>query len=234
MPSVPADILSAMRFFLTALFCSLIVLSGSQAEETKSRPKPERWDKVIGKFVEADAAKPPTQGGILFVGSSSIRMWDTERWFPKLNTLNRGFGGSWIQDSIHHAEKIVFPYAPKSIVLYAGDNDVSGGLKATAVFEDYVRFADQVHERLPKTEIIFIAIKPSIKRWNLWPEMKAANDLVAKRCQDQPLERFADIAPLMLGADGVPDRKFFIKDGLHMTDAGYEAWSELLRTMLDS
>ncbi|MFT4641941.1 MAG: lysophospholipase L1-like esterase [Verrucomicrobiales bacterium] len=222
-----------MKLILASVL-SLIAFSAIDAEETKERPKPERWDKVMAKFAEADVAKPPTKGGILFVGSSSIRMWDTKRWFPKLETLNRGFGGSWLQDSIHHAEKIVFPYEPKTIVLYAGDNDVSGGLKAAAVFEDYVKFATQVHARLPKTEIIFVAIKPSLKRWNLWPEMKAANDLVAKRCEAESLECFADIALLMLDKEGKPNPKFFVEDGLHMTAVGYEAWSGLLKTMLGS
>ena len=215
-----------------SLLTSLLILANGQSEESKVRPKPERWDAVMDKFVVADLAKPPAKGGILFIGSSSIRLWDTNRWFPELDIVNRGFGGSWIQDSIHHADKIVFPYAPRTIVLYAGDNDVNGGLKARAVFGDYVKFAQTVHERLPETEILFIAIKPSISRWKLWPEMKKANDLVAKRCQTQPRERFADIAPLLLGKDGKPAPKFFVEDGLHLSDTGYKAWSDHLRSML--
>ena len=211
---------------------SLFLLTLVSAEEMVKRPKPERWDEAIGKFLAEDAETAPAKGGILFVGSSSIRMWDTKRWFPQLETLNRGFGGSWTQDTIHYTEKIVIPYAPRTIVLYAGDNDINGGLKAQAVFADYVKFADAVHAKLPETDIIYVAIKPSVSRWALWPEMKAANALVAKRCEDEPKEHFADIAPLLLGEDGKPDAKFFVKDGLHLSEAGYKAWSEYLAPML--
>ncbi len=221
------------KFFCT-IFCSLAVFGTAFAEEeAKARPEPQRWEKTIGKFLQSDAEAPPAKGGILFIGSSSIRMWDTKRWFPQRTIINRGFGGSWIQDSLHYADKIIFPYAPKTIVLYAGDNDVGGGLKAPAVFADYVKFAEKVHQELPETEIIFIAIKPSIKRWQLWPEMKRANDLVAERCQSQPLERFADIAPLLLGEDGKPAAKYFVEDGLHLSEAGYQSWTKLLESMLN-
>ncbi|MCH1507329.1 MAG: GDSL-type esterase/lipase family protein [Verrucomicrobiales bacterium] len=203
------------------------------ADEAVKRPKPERWDKAIAKFLEADAKETPPKGAILFVGSSSIRMWDTKEWFPQLETINRGFGGSWTQDVLHHRDKIVVPYAPRTIVLYEGDNDIGGGLRAEAVFGDYVKFAEAVHEKLPETTIIFVAIKPSIKRWALWPEMKKANDFVTKRCESQPLERFLDIAPLLLGADGKPDARFFAKDGLHLSKEGYKAWSDLLRPLLN-
>ncbi len=221
-----------MRFAAVVSLIGLLTLSTSIAEESVVRPKPERWDEAIGKFLEADAKEAPPKQAILFVGSSSIRMWDAKEWFPKLETINRGFGGSWTQDVIHYLDKIVVPYAPKTIVLYEGDNDMGGGLKPEAVFDDYVKFAEAVHEKLPKSNVIFVAIKPSIKRWALWPEMKKANALVTKRCESQPLERFLDIAPLLLGADGKPDARFFVKDGLHLSKEGYKAWSDLLRPML--
>jgi len=212
----------------------LFSVTAALGDEPVTRPKPERWDKAIGKFLAADAKAAPPKEAILFIGSSSIRMWDTKEWFPKLETINRGFGGSWTQDVIHYFDKIVVPYAPKTIVLYEGDNDMGGGLKPEAVFGDYVKFAEAVHEKLPKSKIIFVAIKPSIKRWALWPEMEKANAMVTKRCETEPLEQFLDIAPLLLGPDGKPDARFFAKDGLHLSKEGYKAWSDLLRPLLSS
>ena len=120
----------------------ILTTTSALADEPVERPKPERLEKAIGKFLAADTKETPPEGAILFIGSSSIRMWDTEKWFPKLETINRGFGGSWTQDVIHYLDKIVVPYAPKTIVLYEGDNDIGGGLKAEAVFGDYVKFVD--------------------------------------------------------------------------------------------
>ena len=213
---------------------AILTTSSVLAEEPVTRPKPERWEKAIGQFLEADAKEAPPKGAILFVGSSSIRMWDTKKWFPKLETINRGFGGSWTQDVIHYLDKIVVPYAPSTIVLYEGDNDISGELNAEAVFGDYAKFVEAVHAELPETKTIFVAIKPSIKRWALWPEMKKANDLVAKRCESQPREQFLDIAPLLLGPEGKPDARFFAKDGLHLSKEGYKAWSDLIRPLLSA
>ncbi len=211
---------------------ALSTASSVLGDEPVKRPDPARWADAMETFAEKDRQAPPSKGQILFLGSSSIRLWDTEKFFPKLTIINRGFGGSWIQDAIHHADQIVFPYAPKTIVLYAGDNDVGGGLSADAVLSDYLKFVGAVREQLPETKIIFIAIKPSLKRWNRWPTMKEANDAIAKRCQEEPLEQFANIAPLLLGEDGKPDAAYFADDGLHLNDAGYERWTALLRTLL--
>ena len=159
-------------------------------------------------------------------------MWDTANAFPGVGVLNRGFGGSWIQDTIHFADKILLPYKPTKVVLYAGDNDVSGGLKADAVYADFLKLATLIHDKLPETKILYIAIKTSIKRWALWPEMKRANDLIAKRCKDHSLEAFADIAPLLLDNEGKPDPQFFIKDGLHLSAAGYAKWNAYIAPKL--
>ena len=198
------------------------------------RPQSSRFDKAIAKFLEEDAKVRRAPGGIRFIGSSSIRMWDPAKAFPDDPIINRGFGGSWIQDTIHFADKILFPYKPSKVVLYAGDNDVNGGLKADAVYADYLKLATLIHEKLPETQILFIAIKPSIKRWALWPEMKRANDLIAKRCHDHPKEQFADMAPLLLDKEGKPDPKYFIKDGLHLSQAGYAKWNAYLAPKLKS
>ncbi len=189
---------------------------------------PERWEKAINAFEAKDRANPPQQGGILFIGSSSIRMWKTGKWFPDKGIINRGFGGSQIEDSIHFADRIVFPYAPRTIVLYAGDNDIAAGKTGQKVWRDFMVFVRRVHEKLPKTRIVFIAIKPSISRWKFAPEMLRANRLIRKQCELIDYLAYADIWTPMLGGDGKPRADLLIKDGLHLNDEGYRLWTQIV------
>ena len=175
---------------------------------------------------------PPAKGGVLFVGSSSIRFWDLEKHFPEFEPLNRGFGGSQVADSLHFAERIVLPYEPRIIVMYAGDNDIAAGKSPCEVQKDFQMFVALVHEKLPATRIVYVAIKPSIRRWKLVHKMRAANALILATCiEDEQLE-FVDIDTPMIGGDGQPRPELFIQDGLHLSEAGYHLWSELVRRHL--
>jgi len=170
----------------------------------------------------------------LFAGSSSIRLWDVQASWPDRPVLNRGFGGSTIADSIHFFDRIVTPYQPRAIVLYAGDNDVAKGLSADQVRADYRRFISLAEERLPGTPVIYIAIKPSLKRWHLWPTMRDANDRIANFCREQDHLHFADIAePMLQTAPGRPAPEFFAGDGLHLSPRGYALWETVLQPVLE-
>ncbi|MFT5125897.1 MAG: lysophospholipase L1-like esterase, partial [Verrucomicrobiales bacterium] len=185
------------------------------------------------RFAEADAKQAPPKNHVLFIGSSSIRMWKLDQTFPGKAYINRGFGGSEIVDSTHFAEQIMFPYTPRKIFLYAGDNDVSKGRSAEGVLEDYQVFVKKVHSKLPETQIIYLPIKPSLARWNLWPEMKQANQLIATFAAENDRLAYADTVTPMLGDDGKPKSEYFLKDGLHMNDAGYAAWVKVVKPFLD-
>lgn len=193
---------------------------------------PTRWEDTIGRFVEQDAKQPPKTGGVLFVGSSSIRLWPLDESFPELSATNRGFGGSHVADVVHYVDRIVFPYEPRTIVLYAGDNDIAGGKTPERVRDDVRRFVRRVHAELPESRILYVAIKPSLRRWSMWPEMKQANDLIAADFAEDERLHFVDIAEPMLGEDGKPRPELFVKDGLHLSPAGYAVWSKELRPLL--
>lgn len=186
---------------------------------------PTKWEKDIAKFEAADAKNPSPKNAHLFIGSSSVRMWDLIKYFPELTTINRGFGGSELEDSLHFADRIVIPYQPKVVYLYAGDNDIGNGKTAETVISDYQKFVKKVHASLPKTEIVFIPIKPSNKRWNLWPEMNKANLAIQKVSQSHPKLHYVDIPTAMLKTGQPPAADLFKKDGLHMSDKGYEMWA---------
>lgn len=214
-----------------AVLVLLLVSADSPAADPKGF---ERWESSIAAFEKQDQENPPPKGGILFVGSSSIRGWDLDEYFPNLPVVNRGFGGSQVADSVHFADRIVLPHRPRIIVLYAGDNDVAAGKSPQQVFADYKRFVETVHAALPKTRIVFIAIKPSLKRWSLWEKMREANGLVEEKTRADKRLEFVDVAKPVLGSDGKPIPEIFKSDGLHLNAQGYKLWTSLLMPYLKS
>lgn len=214
-----------MKYIPALLIPLLLSVSPSVAAEADPA---SRWEEHIRRFEEADRNKPPQPDGILFVGSSSIRMWDTDKWFPDAGAINRGFGGSQIADSTKFANRIVLPHAPKVIVLYAGDNDVAAGKTPPQVADDYERFVATIRPALPKARIVFIAVKPSISRWKLVDKMRQANRLIRTVTETDPLQIFVDIDTPMIGTDGKPRAELFKSDGLHLNAQGYKLWAELV------
>ncbi|HEV7283183.1 MAG TPA: SGNH/GDSL hydrolase family protein [Pirellulaceae bacterium] len=217
-------------------FYSLAISFGGSLYAADPEPKgPERWKNEIERITAADAEKPPAKGGVLFLGSSSIRLWKLDESFPGQNYLNRGFGGSEISDSLHYLDQLVFAYEPKTIVFYAGDNDLAKKKKSPQrVAADFRELSERVAERLPQTRILYIAVKPSLQRWSLIEEVRAANEAIAKYCAETPNRTFIDIATPMLGEDGLPRKELFVADGLHMSPAGYEIWTKLVAAELEA
>jgi lysophospholipase L1-like esterase len=199
-----------------------------------SDPDPARFAASIESFQRWDAKNSTPQDPVLFVGSSSIVGWNTSERFPDLPVVNRGFGGSHISDVNHYIEETVLRYRPSLVIFYAGDNDVEAGKTSEQVLEDYQEFVDALFEAVPSTEVVFIPIKPSLARWNLWPEMKKANALIAAYSSSDDRLHYVDLATPMLGADGTPRPELFVDDGLHLTPAGYDLWTERLAEFLDS
>jgi lysophospholipase L1-like esterase len=193
---------------------------------------PDKWEKDIAKFEAAAKAKPLPKKALLFVGSSSIRMWDLKQSFPDRVTINHGFGGSELEDSLHFADRIIIPHAPKIVFLYAGDNDINKGKTAERVVDDYQKFVKKLHRSLPKTRIVFLPIKPSLSRWEKWPEMKKANLSIQTLAKKNPLLDYLDTATPMMGKNGKPMPDLFKNDGLHLNDKGYLIWNKVLKEWL--
>ena len=221
-----------MVLMLLALGLFLGAAYGQNEEVDKYNPL--RFKREIDTFIEWDSKNSVPDDAVLFVGSSSIRMWSTCRSFPDMKVINRGFGGSQISDVIYYSDRIVSPYEPKVIVFYAGDNDVAAGKSAERVLEDYRRFIKIVHKSMPNTPVIFIAIKPSLSRWKLWPEIKRANTMIQDYCTRNERLSFVDISIALLGKDGKPDKKLFLQDQLHLSDEGYRKWTAMLRPVIQN
>ena len=196
-------------------------------------PDPGRFAAEIEAFERWDSKNAIPAEPVLFVGSSSIRMWPTAERFPDLPVVNRGFGGSHISDVNALLNQVVLRYAPRAVVFYAGDNDIASGKSPARVRDDYVAFVEAVHARFPEADIIYLPIKPSLARWDRWPEMKEANALVRTYSDSDPDLHYADLATPMLGEDGRPRPGLFIEDGLHLSPEGYTVWTTHLRPVLD-
>ena len=210
------------RLALTALgLAALLPLPASAA--------PARWAETIDKFTQADATKPPPAGGVVFVGSSSIVRWKTlAQDFPGVPVINRGFGGSQLEDSVFYADRVVIPYRPHTVVVYAGDNDLNAGKTPETVHADFKAFVAKVHAALPQTRIVYIAIKPSPSRWKIRDQGLRANALIAADCAKDPRLRFVDVWQPMLDRNGDPRCELFVTDQLHLNDAGYAIWKPLV------
>jgi len=192
-----------------------------------------KWGKVIAAFEKADSTKMPPKNGILFIGSSSIRRWKTlSEDFPNHPVYNRGFGGSQIADSLHFTDRIVLPYKPRQIVMFAGTNDLNVDKSPRQVLADFIAFTQRIHRHLPKTRISWIAITPSFKRWSQIDRVRKTNRIVAEFCASDPRLDYLDTAAKMLAPDGKPRPDIFVSDGLHLNAKGYALWTEIVRPFL--
>lgn len=194
---------------------------------------PSRFAGEIDAFRQWDEKNSFPEDGVLFVGSSSIRLWATAVDFPDLPVINRGFGGSQIPDVLAHLDAVALKYRPRVVVFYAGDNDIQAGRAPEQVLADYRTFVERVRAARADTRFVYIPIKPSIARWERWPEMQRANALVRELTDASPGLYYADTAGPMLGADGRPRPELFVDDGLHLSAAGYEVWTAVVRPVVD-
>jgi lysophospholipase L1-like esterase len=221
-----------------SLILILVVLTSATLGRGQSVPNSvghqdsRKWEPEIAAFEAGDRTNPPPRNCIVFVGSSSIRLWSGLKTdFPGLPVVNRGFGGSEMADSVKLAERIIIPYQPRQVVVYAGANDVAAGKDPEIVFGDFVALVDKIHEHLPGTGVAFIASAPNPKRWAIVERVKKLNTLVQAYCRQHRLA-LIDVFPLMLGADGHPKPDIFREDGLHMNAKGYAIWKQAVAPYL--
>lgn len=195
---------------------------------------PPFWND-IQQFKHQDSLKPPPQKAILFIGSSSIRKWtDVQQDFPKHTVINRGFGGSTLPDVIRYADDIIFPYHPKQIVIYCGDNDAASSSKISSdsILNRFKRLYHLIRSRLPRTEVTYISIKPSPSREKLFPVMQMANWEIKQFLKDERRTDFVDIWHLMMDDYGQPRKELFGSDMLHMNKKGYAIWQKAIQPYL--
>ena len=234
-----------LTFFLNCcLFLLLVVPAFAQQPPPAStaplsaapaKQPPPFWNE-IAEFKHQDSIQRPPSGAILFVGSSSFRKWtNVGSYFPGYTIINRGFGGSTLPDVIRYAGEIIFPYHPKQIVIYCGDNDLASSDSVTAamVYHRFVRLYDLIRSRLKEVDIVYISIKPSPSLQRLMPRMEEANDMIRDFMAKYSHAVFVDVYHAMLTPGGQPIDSFFLADKLHMNEKGYRTWQQILLPYLD-
>jgi lysophospholipase L1-like esterase len=196
---------------------------------------PAFFESEIISFEQSDAHSPPPSGTVVFVGSSSIRLWKgLEEDMAPLQVLNRGFGGAQMEHLVFNADRIVSRYEPRAVVVYAGDNDLSAGTgrRARDVEKDYQQLVARLRRSQPTLPIYFLSIKHSLLRQDRWGEMSEANSRIERYSAADPELHYLDLSTVHLGSDGLPDARYFLIDGLHLSRAGYEAWAAAIRPLL--
>lgn len=218
-----------IRLAATLLLAVLVRHLGAQP----ARPDTGRFESEIRAFEARDREAPPPRNAVLFVGSSTIRMWCTlDRDFPSLPVVNRGFGGSEMTDLLFYAERVVLPYRPRTVVLYEGDNDLAAGKSPAEVRALFRRFTALVRGRLPDARVVVLSIKPSVAREKLLDATRAANAMLREDAARDAHVTYVDLFTPMLGRDGRPRAELFGGDGLHMNSEGYALWRATLKPVL--
>jgi lysophospholipase L1-like esterase len=194
--------------------------------------QPNKWEKEIAAFETADRKHFPRPGGIVFVGSSTIRIWKSlDKDFPGYNTLNRGFGGSQLPDSTHFAPRILLPYQPRQIVLFAGTNDIAAKRTPRQVAQDFSDFVIIVRQLLPRTRLSFIELTTSPSRWTQRDAVVETNGIISRLCQRNGVD-FIPVREKLFGPNREPRPELFITDKLHLNADGYKILAEAVRPYL--
>lgn len=217
-------------------FAWLPLLSVLTATPLFAQTAPVRYEKNIARdlaaFEAADRLSPPPRGETVFVGSSTVFLWDLPKSFPELKTIGRGMWGSALSEVVANVDQLVIALEPRLVVLYAGENDIDFGGTSENVAIQFERFVKAVHAKLPATRILFIGLKPTILRWLEIDRMRMTNAMVRAICERDDRLAFLDVDGAMMGWDERPRRELFREDGLHLSEEGYRLISTLVRPFL--
>lgn len=203
------------------------------AAATATKPKTAPFLAEIQAFEKADRLHRPPDGGIVFVGSSTFRMWKTmEADMKPLQVLNRGFGGSQMEHAILYADRIVIPYKPAIIVVYEGGNDLAEKKTPEHVMADFKTFTAKVLAALPQTRIYFLSVRPSISRANIVQQERRFNAMLQAFTFSDPRLRFIDITLPMYDVENQLRTDVFIADKLHLNAKGYGLITPIIKARL--
>ncbi|WP_373524388.1 SGNH/GDSL hydrolase family protein [Aquiflexum sp.] len=220
--------------YTRALICILFIyipvafLSSSYAQD------PDKFKKEVEALSDKYQQEGWEKGGVVFTGSSSIRLWKTlEKDFPKANIINTGFGGSQTHNLIQYLDKLVLEFEPKKIFIYEGDNDLNAGKPVRQILEEFSEIMEKATDNVPNAQFYFISAKPSPSRWDKKGQYELFNEQLKQFAMNHSNANFIDIWTPMLGKDGKPKPELFVADNLHMNEKGYAIWKKAVKAYLD-
>lgn len=196
-------------------------------------PPNDRWEAAVDAIESAHTGEAPAKDALLFTGSSSIRRWDIENAFAPRRVLNHGIDGAHLEHIVRFADRLILTHRPRTVVIYAGDNDTVADKTPERIRDDFAALVDVLQRRLPDTRVVFISIKPSIARWHSVETVITTNALIAKICAQHAHLSYVDVFTAMLGVDEKPNASLYASDGLHLSEAGYALWHALLLQHVD-
>ncbi|WP_346237593.1 GDSL-type esterase/lipase family protein [Niabella insulamsoli] len=217
------------KSIFTALLLLLLFVSAAEAQ------KLPRFYNDVQRFKQADSASFPPSKQILFIGSSSFTKWtDVNEYFPGYKILNRGFGGSSLPDLIRYRYEVIYPYAPRQIVMYCGENDFAAAdaPSVETVMERFKTLYHLIRQKYPKTPFVYVSMKPSPSRQHLLSKYKEANAQIAAFLKQDKNAGFIDVFSRMLNSDGTVMTDIFVSDNLHMNAKGYAIWQKAMKPYL--
>lgn len=220
---------------LTQNFIALVGITAlSISALAADYPDPSAWDSTMYGFALEDEIIDDRFGAIVATGSSSMRFWDNriDDDLAPLTIISRGFGGSNMNDVLHHLETLVLKHKPRAVLLYEGDNDVSQGVDTDTIISTFKAAFDRIHAQDETVRIYVISAKPSISRLAMWPDMVAVNLRLEELAAKDKRITYIDVATPMLNADGTPDKSLFVSDMLHMNQGGYDIWRDTVAPIL--
>lgn len=218
--------INIIRIILVCIACFSIQL---QALAQDSRPF---WSEIQA-FQKQDSIAMPPKNGIVFIGSSSFRMWnDAEQTFKKYNVINRGFGGSTLSDAILYADELVLAYQPRQVVIYSGENDVAAGASAEETFNRFKTLAAKIRKKQPDVPLLYLSMKESPSREQFKDTLLKANNLIKNHIATLPKAEYLDVNIKMLDKNGKTRPELFREDMLHMKKEGYDIWEKAVRPHL--
>ena len=212
---------------LFIVLCTVQILC---AQETK----PPFWND-IQTFKKQDSAHFPGTNKILFIGSSSFTNWkDVQDYFPAYPIINRGFGGSSLVDQVRYVKEVVFPYRPKQIIIYCGENDLASSdtVSAKTVYKRFVQLFTLIRNQFANVPILYISMKPSPSRQLLMPKMREGNAMIRQFLKTKKQTGYIDVYKEMIDDEGKPRQELFLQDNLHMNKSGYTIWKAAIEPYL--
>ena len=211
--------------------CFILLAFFAIAENAISQP----FINEIKAFRRADSTSMPPQNAILLIGSSSFTNWkDVAKYFPEHTIINRGFGGSSLPHMTMYAEDIIFKYNPKQIIIYCGENDLTGGPSITAdtIFNRVKKLHQLIRSRYKKVPIAYISMKPSPSREKYLETMQKGNAMIKSFMEHEKRSSYIDVYSSMLDANGKILTHIFLSDKLHMNAEGYKIWQGVIAPYL--
>ncbi len=188
------------------------------------------WYEEEVKELENKRLQSDIKTGMLFYGSSSIRLWDTlQADFLGYKPINLGFGGSTLEACVWYFDRIVAPCNPESMVIYAGDNDLGDGRQPHEVLYFFKQLLGKINQRFEGLRFAFISIKPSVSRFEIIERIRYTNLLISEEISKQHAGmHFINVFDAMLDERNHPRKELYLPDGLHISRQGYELWKEII------